>query len=201
MQYRRTFAILSLAVLAPAYVARAEAPAMQPMVRLQNFGTLVSFMNLGLGTVRVVVILEPSAESSERALGAVKSLLAANPSKRLRAYVVWSRVGTADTEARALTASTRVQDRRLVYLWDDETAVANSFREVLNSRDRPATGVVLLYDTDARLALAPPAPSLWMSVNPRLAGAALDATSLGTRANAMVRHVEAKVANATQSKH
>jgi len=200
MQYRRTIAILSLAVLAPAYVARAEAPATQPVVRLQNFGTLVSFMNLGLGTVRVVVILEPSAESSEKAMGAVKSVLAANPSKRLRAYVVWSRVSATDTEMRALTASTQVQDRRLVYLWDAEARVANSYREVLNSRDAPATGVVLLYDTDARLALAPPAPSLWMSVNPRLAGAALDATSLGARANEMVRRVEAKVTNATQSK-
>jgi hypothetical protein len=130
----------------------------------------------------------------------VRSVLASNPSKRLRAYVVWSHAGPADTEVRALTASTTVRDRRLVYFWDSGTQVADYFRGALGQPGATATGVVLLYDTDARLSMTPPAPSIWMSVNPRVAGAPLDAAALGAHANEMVRRVEAKIADASQPK-
>jgi hypothetical protein len=88
-----------------------------------------------------------------------------------------------------------------VYFWDPQAFTANAFRDVLDAKDAPATGALLLYDTDARLALTPPAPSLWMSVNPRLEGPGLDTARLASQANAMVRRVEAKVTDGAPSKN
>ena len=208
MQYRRTVATFLLAVpafLPAARPAIAQTPAtrtepVQNMARLQNFGTLVAFLNLAAGTVRLVAILEPSSPECDSAIDALQSVLDANSSKRLRAYVVWTRVSAADTEMRALSMANRGRDRRMVHFWDAEAVVADSFRGVLESGESPATGVLLLYDTDARLALAPPAPATWMSVNPTLAGDALDAAQLGAHANAMVRRVEAKASDVTPPK-
>jgi hypothetical protein len=202
MPYRRALVILVLVLLVVPFrplAAAEESP--QSVARLQNFGTLVSFLNLASGTVRLVVILEPAAEASTTALHALESLLQANASKRLRAYVVWTPVSAADTELRALSASNQLRDRRLVYFWDPQAFTANAFRDVLDAKDAPATGALLLYDTDARLALAPPAPSLWMSVNPQLEGPGLDTARLGSQANAMVRRVEAKVTDGAPSKN
>jgi hypothetical protein len=190
------FFLLALS-LAPVRPAGAQVNATQSVSRLQNFGTLVAFLNLASGTVRIVAILEPSAASCDPAVAALKSILEANASKRLRAYVVWTHSSELDTELRALSKANELRDRRLVHFWDGNASVSDSFRDVLGSGTSPATGVVLLYDTDARLALEPPAPSMWMSANPKLAGAALDASRLGAEANEMVRRVEAKVSDGT----
>jgi hypothetical protein len=202
MQYRRALVILLLAVLVPPHAASGtETPSpTQNVARLKNFPMLISFLNLASGTVRLVAILEPSAESSQTVMRAVQTVLDANPSKRLRAYVVWTRAGEADTEMRALSYCSDMHDRRVVYFWDADAAAANSFRDVLGAGESMATGVVLLYDTDARLALTPPAPAMWMSVNPKIEGAVLDPSSLGAQANEMVRRVEAKVTDGTQPK-
>ena len=130
---------------------------------------------------------------------AVQAVLAANPSKRLRAFVVWSALSADATEMRALTRST-VRDRRLVYFYDPEGFVPNAFRNVVGSGQEPADDVLLLYDTDAHLAPDPPAPSLWMSANKYIKGTALDATQLGTSTNELVRRVEAKVNDAAPQK-
>lgn len=204
MQYHRAIAITLLLTLTSLGVAggATESPTTytpQSVPRLQNFGTLVGILNLARGAVRVVVILNPSAAGCQDALTAVNSMLQSNASKRLRVYVVWSRLGKEDTELRAISMSTGMRDRRLVYFWDPEAFVANSFRGVVGSGDSPATGVLLLYDTDTHLALDPPAPSMWMSVNPALTGPALDPAELGSQANEMVRRVEAKVNDAAPS--
>jgi hypothetical protein len=206
MQYRRHVVVLLLAAMAVCAAAPASAQATddqgatQHVARLQNFGTLVAFLNLASGTVRLIAIVEPSSPSSDAAVGALKSILDANPSKRLRAYVVWTRLSGEDSEMRALSRANEFRDRRLVHFWDGEAFVAGSFRSVLGAGETPATDVVMLYDTDARLALAPPAPSLWMSANPKLAGSPLDPAQLGAAANAMVRRVEAKVTDGAAQK-
>src|SRR5512144_737289 len=94
MQYLRSLAVVVL-ILALAAPALAQAPApvadtQQNVVKLQNLGTMVAFLNLASGAVRLVVILDPVSDGSEEALKAVQAVLAANPSKRLRAFVVWS---------------------------------------------------------------------------------------------------------------
>jgi len=163
------------------------------VVRLQTFQTIVAFLNLAAGTVRIVTVLDPSAEYCDQTIDAVESILSANPSKRLRAYVVWSALTKEDTEMRALSLSNRVRDHRLVYFWDPGALVAGSFRNVVGSGVLPATGIVLLYDTDAYLALDPPAPSAWMSANSDIKGPALDAKQLAAETNAMVQRVEQKI--------
>jgi hypothetical protein len=181
MQYRRATVFFLLALsLAPVRPAGAQVNATQSVSRLQNFGTLVAFLNLASGTVRIVAILEPSAASCDPAVAALKSILEANASKRLRAYVVWTHSSELDTELRALSKANELRDRRLVHFWDGNASVSDSFRDVLGSGTSPATGVVLLYDA-----------------NPKLAGAALDASRLGAEANEMVRRVEAKVSDGT----
>jgi hypothetical protein len=203
MQYRRLTILLLLAVpvfpVATSSVRAQTPPAQespQYVARLQNFCTMVAFLNLASGSVRLVAIIQPTSPTAAATLRAVQSVLDANPSKRLRAYVVWTRLSTGDTELRALSQANSIRDRRLVHFWDGDAHVAGAFRGVLGAGETPATDVVLLYDTDARLALEPPAPSMWMSANPDLTGTA-DATQLGANANTMVRRVEAKVTDAT----
>jgi hypothetical protein len=201
MRYRHSIFFVILAVLSVLSsgdaLAQAAPPATLPpaaaptdVARLQNLGTFVSFMNLASGTVRLLVIVTPSSPSCQPMLDAVAQVLQANPSKRLRAYVVLAPLGPDDSELRALNLTNELRERRLVYLIDAKAVVAAAFAPVVKSSPDPATGVCFLYDTDAHLALEPPAPSLWMSANPQIKGVALDAKQLGQRANEMVRRVE-----------
>jgi len=160
----------------------------------------VAFVNLAAGAVRLVVVLDPASEGADAAMNAVKSVLEANASKRLRAFVVWSAVTAEGTEMRALARSNQVHDRRLVFFYDPEAVVSNAFRGVVGSGETPATDIVLLYDTDAHLAMNPPAPAMWMSANRDIKGETLDAKQLGAHANEMVRRVEEKVIDGTQPK-
>jgi len=204
MQYVRVLSVFFLVLgLAGSSIAQAPAsPPQQPqqVAKLQNFGTMVAFVNLAAGAVRLVVVLDPASEGADAAMSAVKSVLDANPSKRLRAFVVWSAVTAEGTEMRALARSNQVHDRRLVYFYDPGAVVSNAFRGVVGSGETPATDVVLLYDTDAHLAMNPPAPAMWMSANRDIKGETLDAKQLGAHANEMVRRVEEKVIDGTQPK-
>lgn len=208
MQYLRALnASLLAATLTASTVSRsvAQAPAaatqqQQQVAKLQNFGTMVAFVNLAAGAVRLVVVVDPTSAGSDAAMSAVKSVLESNPSKRLRAFVVWSAITAEGTELRAVARSNEVHDRRLVYFYDPEGAVAGAFRGVVGSGETPATDVVLLYDTDAHLAMNPPAPAMWMSANRDIKGETLDAKQLSAHANEMVRRVEEKVIDGTQPK-
>jgi hypothetical protein len=205
MQYFRALAalVLALGLVTPA-LAQAPAPASNPgtpqnIAKLQNFNTMVAMTNLASGAVRLIVVLDPASTGADAAMKAVESVLGGNPSKRLRAFVVWSAVSAGSTEARA-TARSTVHDRRLVYFYDPQATVANAFKNVVGSGDAPATDVLLLYDTDAHLAPEPPAPSLWMSANKSIKGTALDATQLGASTNELVRRVEEKVTDGAAPK-
>lgn len=202
MQYRLAIAVAAL--IGSATLVAGDAPAQAPppatgpaspenfndVARVQSLGTFVSFMNLAAGTVRLVAVVSPSASTCPVLISSIASVLRANPSKRLRAYVVLSHVSPDDSDARSITAARSFRDRRLVYLIDPNAVVATAFKTVCESDPGPATSVCFLYDTDARLALEPPAPSLWMSANPKIKGLKLDAAVLGQRANDMVRRVE-----------
>ena len=206
MQYGRFLSVFLVVLgLAGTSIAQAPAPQQQPqqqqqLARLQNFSTMVAFVNLAAGAVRLVVVLDPASEGADAAMSAVKSVLEANASKRLRAFVVWSAVTAEGTEMRALARSNQVHDRRLVFFYDPEAVVSNAFRGVVGSGETPATDIVLLYDTDAHLAMNPPAPAMWMSANRDIKGETLDAKQLGAHANEMVRRVEEKVIDGTQPK-
>jgi hypothetical protein len=209
MQYRREIAVACCALLPVLSVADGwaqEAPPVPPpvapptnFVRIENFGSLVSFFNLASGTVRIVAVVYPSSVACDSILQAVATALRTHPSKRLRAYVVMTPEGSDDSLIRALNRASENRDRRLVYLWDSNTAAASTFRSLVGATTEPATGVCFLYDTNARLALDPPAPTMWMNANPRLRGPAFDAQRLCDRAGELVRLVEAKASDAALS--
>lgn len=206
MHYPRALVVLVLALsLAGPAAAQTPAPTgnsanSAQMAKLQNMSTMVAFLNLASGAVRLVAILDPAGEGADASLKAVQSVLESNASKRLRVFVVWSAVTAEGTEMRALGKSNQVHDRRLVYFYDAEGFAAEAFRGVVGAGENPATDVLLLYDTDAHLALDPPAPAMWMSANHDIKGTALDATQLGAHANEMVRRVEEKVTDAAAPK-
>jgi hypothetical protein len=206
MHYLRSLVVFVLALsLAASGRAQSPAPAQesqqqQQVAKLPGFTTLVALVNLGSGAVRVVVVLDPVSDGSAAALKAVQYVLDSNSSKRLRVYVVWSAQTAQATQLRAAARSNEVRDHRVAYFYDAEGSVADAFRGVAGSGATPATDILLLYDTDARLALDPPAPAMWMSANPKIKGAALDEKQLSAHANQMVRRVEAKVSDGTQQK-
>jgi hypothetical protein len=169
------------------------------IVEMPNWGLLASFLNLAAGTVRVVAVLSPSAPESGTLMETVLATLSANPSRRLRAYVVLEGLGPADTQARALNLATNYREPRLTFLWDAGAVAAGTFRAAIGSGKEPAAGVCLLYDTGARFSSSAPAPALWMTVNPRLAGAALDRAELEARSGEMVRRVEAAAREAART--
>jgi hypothetical protein len=206
MQYHRafiTFLLLLFAASPRGVVAQTGAPPVhtpQQIARLQNFGMLCAFLNLASGTVRLVVLMNPASPSCEVSLDAVQSVLNTSSSNRLRAYIVMSKITEADTEMRVAYLATRIKDRRAVFFSDPGAVAANAFRAVVGSGDIPATGVFLLYDTAARMALEPPLPSIWMSANPQIKGRALDTKLLGDQAIVMVRRLEEKMSDAATPK-
>jgi hypothetical protein len=212
MQYRRWSVFFAIAcALCGGVPARGQAPPaagappknLPPVnvAEMKNYGLLASFLNLASGTVRIVAIVSPSAPETPAVMETVLATLAANPSRRLRAYVVLGHMGPADTEARALNVAALYREQRLTCIWDPGAIAAGMFREAIGSGTEPASGVCMLYDTDARFAPAPPAPDLWMSDNPRIEGAALDGKALGKRAGEMVTRVEARAREAGRAPH
>ncbi|HET6462422.1 MAG TPA: hypothetical protein VFH33_01370, partial [Candidatus Krumholzibacteria bacterium] len=73
MQYLRVLSASVLALtLAAGSASRslAQAPTAAPqqtqqVAKLQNFGTMVAFVNLAAGAVRLVVVLDPTSEGSD----------------------------------------------------------------------------------------------------------------------------------------
>ena len=209
MQHRRVFAVAVLSLAFLTGDARGQGTVAAPPAgadsrprsvgRIENFGTLASFVNLASGTVRLIVITSPSSPNCTSILETVAETLRKNGSRRLRAYVVMTRLGDLDTEIWAINQMTTLDDRRVVYLWDPKAVAAGTFRPAVNSTTEPATDVCFLYDTDARLTPVPPRPEVWMSANPRLDGKPFDAKELGARADELVRRVEAKASEAARS--
>jgi hypothetical protein len=211
MPYLRALTVVALSLALPAALARAQsppptgssdpAPPPSSWVRMETFSTLAAFLNLASGTVRLVAILSPSSPASAAIMETIGTTLRSNPSRRLRAYVVFSHLSTADSEMRALNHAAGLRDRRLIYLWDANAVTAGVFRSVPGSTTEPATDLCMIYDTDARVADPPPAPVLWMSGNPRLGGPRLEATRFADQANALVRRVEARAGEPSRSSH
>ncbi|HEU4363874.1 MAG TPA: hypothetical protein VFT13_00255 [Candidatus Krumholzibacteria bacterium] len=191
------FAAHASGVRAQAYAPPADTTAPQTFVpRLTNFSSLATIMNLARGTVRIVAVVSPSSDGARGGMDVVASILRDIPSKRLRAYVILSHAGPADSEVRALDLAARHRDRRIVYLWDPEAVVATALAPVVGLAGKPAHDVCLLYDTDATFSATLATPALWMQLRPGSEGPALDAASLHARANDLVGAVEQKAAGA-----
>jgi hypothetical protein len=160
--------------------------------RVDRFYPVSALLNLAQGTVRIVTIVPVDKASSFTVLDAVMSVVAANPSKRLRAYVVL-RGGDEDSGIQALLLATRYSDSRVVYFWDPTAEVASAW-------DTGATtdGTAWLYDTSAKFSDRAPAAALTV-VAKFDEGVAMDGDTLRAEADELVRRVEAKMASAAKT--
>lgn len=169
-----------------------DAPATESNVRavrpIERFTHLAALLNLAQGTVRVVAILPVDTRASLAAVDTVASIVKGNASKRLRAYVILRGGTEAESSLRAALLVGRASDPRIVFLWDQTSAVTDFWKP------GPTPGV-WLYDTSAKFAEQLPEPALVLAAAPggdaRIEGAALRNT-----AYELVRLVEAKMARA-----
>jgi hypothetical protein len=180
----------------PAPAPGDTAAVQQSVPRLGNLVNLATVLNLARGTVRIVAVVSPTSPTAAEGLGVIASILEAIPSKRLRAYVILTRAGDADTQTRALNLAAHHRDRRIVYLWDPDRIVETAFAPLVGQTGEPAREVYLLYDTAASFTTVPATPTLWMHMNPRLDGARLEEAPLSAKADELVRAVEKKAADA-----
>jgi hypothetical protein len=209
--HRSTYFAISLlaAVVAFAPGARAQVSAGEPdstenqrvVPGLTNFGSLSTILNLARGTVRIVAVVTPSSPAAIQGLDILASVLDDIPSKRLRVYVLLSPAGPNDSKVRALNLAARNRDRRIVYLWDGDAAVAVAMAPLVGLEDEPAQDVYFLYDTDATFNAEPATPVLSMNLNPHVDGLKLEAQMMRERAEELVRAVEKKAAGAASGRN
>ena len=164
-----------------------ESPAARNFRRVDRFYPVSALLNLAQGTVRIVTIVPVDKASSFAVIDTVMSVVAANQSKRLRAYVILR----GESGLQALQLATRYSDARVVYFWDPTAVVAGTW-------DSGATtaGTTWLYDTSAKFSDRPPPAALTVVAD---ADVMLDGGELRSEAGEMVRRVEAKMASKTDS--
>jgi len=165
-------------------------PQQRSIQQLSSFTSLATVLNLSRGAVRILAIVSPSAGTADDGLEAIERVLAGNPSRRLRVYVLLTRAGAGDTSARAAVTAARHQDPRIIYIWDPGQIVAEAFRPLVGLESDPVRDVYFLFDTNATFTDVPPMPALWMQANPAIAGTPLDADSLQAETGRLVRRVE-----------
>lgn len=191
----------ALAAAPPDSVA-ADRPVEEPVrqvLSLENFQGLAGLMNLARGSVRILAVVSPTAPGVGADMDAILSILRANSSKRLRVYVVITAAGKGDTAVRAADLAGRHYDKRVVYMWDPTTVVANTWRTPLGIENGNVHSVFFLYDTPATFTDAPAVPDTWMHRRTDLKGPPFDAARLQTRANELVTRVESKAADVPHS--
>jgi hypothetical protein len=183
-------------IVATGAAAQTELPPDDPLPLQQNIPQLTSLtslatvLNLARGAVRIVGIVSPSSGTADDGLSAIKQVLADNPSRRLRVYVLLTRARADDTTARAIVTAARYREPRIIYLWDPDQIAANAFRATVGLASGPVHDVYFLFDTGATFTAAPPRPELWMQANPAIDGAPMDADSLRAETARLVERVE-----------
>jgi hypothetical protein len=195
---KRTLMLCVAGALCAAPLARAqEAPAkggpeQARMLELTNLLGFSGLFNLGRGTVRAVVLASPTCPGCAEAASGVLATLGEIESKRLRAYIVYAPALPGDTRLSALLSATKLpQDRRAVLFWDPDRVCASAWEPYLKA-DSTAVGATLLYDADAKLALAPPDP-LWMQRHACVEGPSFHARAFAESTRVHVEALEAKV--------
>lgn len=157
---------------------------------LQSFEGLSAIVNLAQGAVRIVATVSPTSPDAVPAMDALYAMLAANPSKRLRVFVVLTPALETDTLVKSLVFAGERREKRILYLWDPQSLAASALRPALGLTPggNPAYNVFMLYDTAARFSVTP--PDSWWHVNPALDGPRFDADALGEHVAEMVRRVD-----------
>jgi hypothetical protein len=166
-----------------------ESPAARNFRRVDRYFPVSALLNLAQGTVRIVTIVPVDKASSFAVIDTVLSVVAANQSKRLRAYVILR----GESGLQALQLATRYSDARVAYFWDPTTAVASAWESGTTTE-----GTAWLYDTSAKFSdRAPPAALTVVATTDE--EVVMVGRELRAEANAMVRRVEAKMASAPKT--
>lgn len=193
---RIRFLSLVLIIAASAPLARADQGAAAPpttpqrsLPQLDTFTNLATILNLGRGAVRILAIVAPSSQAGIDVLQAIDAVMAANPSKRLRAYVILTPRSQSDTLLRAADAAARRRDRRIVCLWDPERITAPIATAPTGGAD---ADVLFLYGTAAMFTTEAPRADLTMRSGPSAGEDRLDLPRLQARVDTLVREIEHK---------
>jgi hypothetical protein len=148
--------------------------------------------NAHAGQVRIVMLVSPTC--GECLLGASeieRALLAAQPSPRLRAYVVW--VPKLYGHEKDVPVATRyVPDARATHYWDSAGVLVRQYDTVL-ALGEDAWDVYMVYGPSARWdGTTPPKPDFWMhQLGPRVPGPYLDPAIFAAYANSLLAHTAA----------
>lgn len=137
---------------------------------LTSFAGLQVVFNRDAGFVRMVALLSPSCGYCVKGYRYMRKILEEVPDERLRMYVVWEPMLSADTEALAGKMSRRAKDARMAYqAWDAAritgelwSAMMADEAEGWKAGGSPAWDVYFLYDAGVTWAgEAPTAPAYW----------------------------------------
>lgn len=160
---RNTILALSCVALLGAGVGESSAQEQRSarFVSIANIEGFSGFFNVGQGTVRIVAIVPATSTDGEACLAGLRRIFEGNPSRRLRAYVVFIPLSDTDTQRDALMRGAHLSDGRIACFWDPNRVVFNALRPVLGSKAAPTS--IMVFDTDAVLRDTIKAPTLSMS--------------------------------------
>ncbi len=147
----------------------------RPAHRGEDIEELVSFVSLqeifnhDKGYVRMVALLSPSCGYCIKGYRYMRKILDEVQDERLRMYVVWEPMLSADTKKLAAKMSRRAKDPRMVYqAWDEGRITGQKWTSIMHESDArwqasgPAWDVYFLYDAGAVWSPdAPTPPPYW----------------------------------------
>lgn len=159
-------------------------------VEIQNIAGFSGFFNLGQGTVRIVAILSPTAETSLDAYMEIQRIMEDTPNKRLRAFIVYVPLGDQDSRERAIDLAAQFPDRRVAHIWDPQMAVGQALDPV-GGLSLPLGTACYLFDTNAVVKDEPTPPAFSAAIREdTFDGAALEAVARDLLANLATKHTD-----------
>jgi hypothetical protein len=148
---------------------------------------VTGFFNLAQGAVRIVAVASPTDPACAAGLDSVAALITRNPSRRLRAYLIFVRAVESDTRMTALERTADFADRRVVVFWNDNGSLPEVFGALTSTGGKVHNGY-FLYDTAATFETRHATPAE-LAIYPGSA-ATIESGVLATRAEALLEAFE-----------
>jgi hypothetical protein len=151
---------------APFELHRTDAEARKPPV-LRSLAAdgaeLKTLFNEDSGKVRIVMVLSPGCGNCKMAARMIeRHLLEQVNDPALSVYVVWERIGPADTQEMAAQASALLADPRIQQFWSAEHFTSRAFHDAVGAQRTLAWDIFLVFGKGKRWTDAPPAPDRFM---------------------------------------
>lgn len=150
---------------APFELRRTDAARKPPVLRsLAGDGAeLKTLFNEDSGKVRIVMVLSPGCGNCKMAARMIeRHLLEQVNDPALSVYVVWERIGPADTQELAAGASALLADPRIQAFWSTEHFTSTAFHDAVGARRTLAWDIFLVFGKGKRWTDAPPTPDRFM---------------------------------------